>query len=138
MFCKITNLRPRIPIPANYAICDPGFSLFNSRSAGFTLLEILVALAIIGMTLVTVLHTLNYHSSLAYENAVTTQMVQLAKEKMSGLEDNPVNAKGSIEGTSFTFDNIVTETDDPSMINMRTIVKGNGKEVVLNEFVYRK
>lgn len=56
-------------------------NLENEKSFGFTLLEIMIALAIIGLTLVTVLHTVNYHSNVSYENIVTTQMVQSAKEK---------------------------------------------------------
>lgn len=115
-------------------------SNFKSQisNAGFTLLEIMIALAIIGMTLVTILYTVNYHSSVSNDNAVFTQMVQSAKEKILELEINPSNSKGNIEGSGFTFENIVKETEDPSIIELKTILKGQGKEVVLNEFVYRK
>lgn len=102
---------------------------------GFTLLEIMIALAIIGLTLVTVLHTVNYHSNVSYENIVTTQMVQSAKEKISDNETDPVNSKGNIEGTDFTYENIVSATDDPGIIELKTVVKGEGKEIVLNELV---
>jgi prepilin-type N-terminal cleavage/methylation domain-containing protein len=102
---------------------------------GFTLLEIMIALAIIGLTLVTVLHTVNYHSNVSYENIVTTHMVQSAKEKISLMETNQVNSKGNIEGTDLAFENIVSATDDPGIIELKTVVKGRGKEVVLNELV---
>ena len=102
---------------------------------GFTLLEIMIALAIIGLTLVTVLHTVNYHSNVSYENIVTTQMVQSAKEKISDIETNPVNSNGNIEGTDFTYENIVSVTDDPEIIELKTVVKSQGKEIVLNELV---
>jgi len=102
---------------------------------GFTLLEIMIALAIIGLTLVTVLHTVNYHSNVSYENIVTTQMVQSAKEKISDIETNPVNSNGNIEGTDFTYENIVSATDDPEIIELKTVVKSQGKEIVLNELV---
>jgi len=102
---------------------------------GFTLLEIMIALAIIGLTLVTVLHTINYHSNVSYENIVTTQMVQSAKEKISDIETNPVNSNGNIEGTDFTYENIVSVTDDPEIIELKTVVKSQGKEIVLNELV---
>lgn len=107
----------------------------TSLPSGFTLLEIMIALAIIGLTLVTVLHTVNYHSKVSYENIVTTHMVQLAKEKMTGIEPNPVNSKGTIEGTDFTYETIVSPTDDPGMIRLKAIVKAEGKEVVLNEII---
>ncbi len=102
---------------------------------GFTLLEIMIALAIIGLTLVTVLQTVNYHSNVSYENIVTTHMVQLAKEKIWDMETNPVNSKGNIEGTDLTFENIVSATDDPVIIELKTVIKGQGKEIVLNELV---
>jgi prepilin-type N-terminal cleavage/methylation domain-containing protein len=113
---------------------NSSFILLHS-SFGFTLLEIMIALAIIGLTLVTVLHTVNYHSNVSYENIVTTQMVQLAKEKISDMETNQVNSKGNIEGTDLAFENIVSGTDDPGIIELKTVVKGQGKEIVLNELV---
>ena len=62
-------------------------------------------------------------------------MVQLAKEKMTGIETNPVNSKGAIEGTDLTYETIVSPTDDPGIVGLKTVVKGQGKEVVLNEIV---
>ncbi|MBI5098231.1 MAG: type II secretion system protein [Nitrospirae bacterium] len=113
-------------------------SKFQISKKGFTLLEIMIALAIIGLTLVTVLHTVNYHSNVSYENIVTTQMVQLAKEKISDMETNPVNSKGNIEGTDLAFENIVSPTDDPFIIELKTVIKGQRKEIVLNELVIKK
>jgi prepilin-type N-terminal cleavage/methylation domain-containing protein len=128
MFNRIANYKLQITRSMNLRI-------LNSRKAGFTLLEIMIALAIIGLTLVTVLHTVNYHSKVSYDNIVTTHMVQLAKEKMTGIETNPVNSKGTIEGTDLTYETIVSPTDDPGMIRLKAIVKSEGKEVVLNEIV---
>ncbi|RJQ50359.1 MAG: prepilin-type N-terminal cleavage/methylation domain-containing protein [Nitrospiraceae bacterium] len=106
-----------------------------SNLKGFTLLEIMIALAIIGMTLMTVLHTVNYHANIANENTASTQMTQLAKEKLFDLEANPVSSSGSIEGTGFTYENIVSATEDPEIIELKSIVKGQGKEVLLNEII---
>jgi len=116
---------------------NSSFILLHS-AFGFTLLEIMIALAIIGLTLVTVLQTVNYHSNVSYENIVTTHMVQLAKEKIWDMETNPVNSKGNIEGTDLTFENIVSATDDPVIIELKTVIKGQGKEIVLNELVIKK
>jgi prepilin-type N-terminal cleavage/methylation domain-containing protein len=104
----------------------------------FTLLEIMIALAIIGMTLMTVLHTANYHANLSNENTVVTQMTQLAKEKLYELEKSPSSSSGKIEGTDFTYENVLSETDSPWIIELKTAIKGKGQEVVLNEFVVRK
>ncbi len=114
---------------------NPKSEIRNPKLTGFTLLEIMLALAIIGITLVTVLHTVNYHANVSSENIVTTQMVQLAKEKISDMEINRVNSKGPVEGTDFIYENIVSVTDDPGKIELKTIVKGPGREIILNEFV---
>jgi prepilin-type N-terminal cleavage/methylation domain-containing protein len=106
-----------------------------NRKEGFTLLEIMIALAIIGLTLMTVLHTANYHADLSNENTMVTQMTQLAKEKLFELEENLTSSSGSAGDSGFTFENVVSETDIPGIIALKTTVKAKGKEVVLNELV---
>jgi prepilin-type N-terminal cleavage/methylation domain-containing protein len=131
MFNRITNHELRITGSANLRI-------LTSLKAGFTLLEIMIALAIIGLTLVTVLYTVNYHSKVAYENIVTTQMVQFAKEKMNEIETDPINSKGSFEGTDFTYNTSVSPTEYPDIVELKTVVKGQGKEITLHEFIRNK
>ncbi|MBI4847061.1 MAG: prepilin-type N-terminal cleavage/methylation domain-containing protein [Nitrospirae bacterium] len=113
-------------------------NLSTSMSSGFTLLEVMIALAIISMTLMTVLHTVNYHANILNENALTTELTQLAKGKILDLETNIVSSTGKFEGTEYTYENTVSETDTPGIVELRTIVKGQGKEVMLNEFVLKK
>ncbi|MBI5407745.1 MAG: prepilin-type N-terminal cleavage/methylation domain-containing protein [Nitrospirae bacterium] len=133
---KNKNQKHKIPNFLSSFFHPSSFILLPS-SSGFTLLEIMIALAIIGMTLVTVLHTVNYHAKVSYENIVATQMIQLAKEKLIDLEANPVNSNGAFEGTGFTFENVVLETEDPEILELKTVVKGQGKEFVLNELVLK-
>lgn len=114
----------------------PSFSA--SYHSGFTLLEVMIALAIISITLMTVLHTVNYHANVLYENSLTTELTQLAKGKILDLETNTVSSTGKFEGTEFTYENTVSETDTPGIVELKTIVKGQGKEVMLNEFVLKK
>jgi len=109
------------------------------RTSGFTLLEIMIALAIIGLTLVTVLYTVNYHSKVAYENMVTTQLVQFAKEKINEAEINQVNSKGTVEGTDITYETTVSPTEeDPDLVELKTVVKEQEKKIILNELVRNK
>jgi prepilin-type N-terminal cleavage/methylation domain-containing protein len=109
------------------------------RISGFTLLEIMIALAIIGLTLVTVLYTVNYHSKVAYENMVTTQLVQFAKEKINEAEINKVNSKGSFEGTDITYETTVSPTEeDPDLVEVKTVVKEQEKKIILNELIRNK
>ncbi len=108
---------------------------FSSARSGFTLLEIMIALAIIGSTVTVVLHTVNYHTNIMHENIVTTEMYQLAKEKLHGLKENPVNSKGKIPGTDFTYENVVVKPEDSDIITLTTFVFSRDKKVSLLELV---
>ncbi len=122
----------------NFKICNLQFAISNSRRGGFTLLEIMIALAIIGITLTIILHTVNYHADVMYENILTTQMYQLAKEKMNELEMSPKNSKGNLDATGFKYENIVSDIEDSVIIELKTIVRGHNKEIVLEELVIKR
>jgi len=115
-----------------------------SIKAGFTLVEIMIAIAIVGVTVIAVFNTVNYHAGIAYEQTVSTRMLLMAKEKISEMEITPQNSKGVIEGTDFTYENIVNHTKNDKIIELKTTVSGlarqggDNKTVVLNELVIRK
>jgi len=115
------------------------FSFEHARSdlSGFTLLEIMIALAIIGMTLTVVIHTVNYHANVLHENIMTTEMYQVAKEKMHELEMNPVKSKGKIDKTDLQYESTVTTVEELGLIELKTVIYGKGKEVALSELVPR-
>ncbi|MDH4028915.1 MAG: prepilin-type N-terminal cleavage/methylation domain-containing protein [Nitrospirota bacterium] len=103
---------------------------------GFTLIEIMIALAIIGMTVTVILNAVNYHTKVLYENTLATQMYQLAKEKMTLLEKEPVNSKGSFESAvGITFENTASAMEETDIVELTTVVKGYGKEVVLKRLI---
>ncbi|AJE02120.1 prepilin-type N-terminal cleavage/methylation domain-containing protein [Geobacter pickeringii] len=54
---------------------------------GFTLLEVMVALAIIAGTVFTVISAVNYHLSIAARDRDETAAILLARQKLDGLED---------------------------------------------------
>jgi len=109
----------------------------RQRRDGFTLLEVMIALAIIGATLAVVIHTVNYHAEIMYQNTMTTQMYQMAKEKMHELENNHANASGSL-GPLYTFENRITRLEDSEVFELKTTVTGQGKEVSLTERVVKE
>jgi prepilin-type N-terminal cleavage/methylation domain-containing protein len=109
-----------------------------SSSFGFTLLEIMIALAIIGTALTVIVHTVNYHTNVMYENTQTTRMYQLAKEKMNELEMAPRSSSGDIDTTGFSYENTATPIKDTRLVELKTIVKGQGRQIVLNELVITK
>ena len=107
-------------------------------NAGFTLLEVMIALAIISMTVTVILHTVNYHSDIMYENTLRTTMLQAAKEKMVELEMDNTASKGVIGSAGITYKKTVSQTDHPGIIELRATVEGHGKRVTLNELVREK
>ena len=66
-----------------------GFSLrpIILSKKGFTLLEVLIALAIVGGLLVTLIYSLNYHLGLVERQEIITVATLLAKGKMIDLEN---------------------------------------------------
>lgn len=117
--------------------CNQTTSMPN-KNDGFTLLEIMIALAIIGIALTTILYTVNYQADVAYENTVTTQMYMLAKEKISEMERNPGNSSGDLPDTGFRYVNTAEPIANTDIIELKTVVSGHGKEVVLNELFTEK
>ncbi len=113
-------------------------------SKGFTLLEIMIALAIVSTAIITILLTVNYHAGVAYEHTLETRMLLLAKEKIAELEINPENAKGVFPETDFSYETTVknieyTQTAESAVIvELKTIVRGNGKEIELSQLVIQK
>ena len=107
----------------------------GQSNSGFTLLEIMIALAIIGTALTIIIHTVNYHAGIMYDNTLTTQMVQLAKEKMNELESAPQNQKGDIGTTGLTFENIVSPIQDSDIVKLTTVVKGEGRQIVFTKLI---
>ncbi|MBL7031597.1 MAG: prepilin-type N-terminal cleavage/methylation domain-containing protein [Nitrospira sp.] len=108
------------------------------NAAGFTLLEVMIALAIIAMTVTVILHTVNYHADIMYENTLSTKMFQIAKEKMLELEMENTASKGVISTTEITYETKVSETDDPEIIELRATITGHGKKITLSELVRKK
>jgi len=111
---------------------------FQPDSSGFTLLEIMIALAIIGTTLTVILHTVNFHAGIMDDNTITTRMYQVAKEKMYDLETSGKNSKGKISETGFTYENVAIKQEESDIIELRTIVRGGKKEIVLNSLIRKK
>ncbi len=110
----------------------------NKITTGFTLLEVMIALAIIGIALTVILHTVNYHVDVMQENTLTTIMYQTAKEKMYDLKKTLINSKGAVESTQLTYENLVFKSNDFNIIELKTVVRGQDNEVSLNAFVIKK
>jgi prepilin-type N-terminal cleavage/methylation domain-containing protein len=105
---------------------------------GFTLLEIMIALAIIGIALTTIIYTVNYQSNIAYDDTVTTQMYMLAKEKIAEMEKSPQNSSGNFPGTEIKYTSTIEPIANTDLVEFKMVVSGHGKEVALSELIMKK
>lgn len=105
---------------------------------GFTLLEIMIALAIIGTALTVIIHTVNFHAGIMDENILTTKMYQMAKEKMRELEALPQNSEGGTATMGLEYVNSVLPIEDSDVVKLTTVVRGYGKQVMLDQLIIKK
>ena len=54
-----------------------------------------------------------------HENIMTTEMYQVAKEKMHELEMNPVKSKGKIDKTDLLYESTVTTVEELGLIELK-------------------
>lgn len=66
----------------------------GAAANGFTLLEVMVALAIMAGVILTVLGAVNYHAGIIGSERDSTTMTLLARMRLNELEQTPRNAEG--------------------------------------------
>lgn len=112
---------------------------YNLFRAGFTLLEVLIALAIVGSLLVTVIYTLNYNLGIVDKHETITVATLLAKEKMADLGKNPVDKKGNFDNPyeNYIYETSVKDSPYAGISEIIVIVKTGNEEVKLNEFIFK-
>ncbi|MGE5299543.1 MAG: type IV pilus modification PilV family protein [Acidobacteriota bacterium] len=111
------------------------FSPFARR--GFTLLEIMIALAIIGGLLITLLYSLNYHLGIAERQETLTIATMLAKNKLHEIETSPAATKGDFPDPygAYHYTTEIKASPYPGISEVLVTVV-NGKEYVkFSEFI---
>ncbi len=118
--------------------------VFHLSSSGFTLLEVMIALAIAGIAIIAILQTVNYQAGVAYEHTLYTRMLLMAKEKIGETEISLQDDKGVFPETDISYETMVREikdsqqTEDEGIVELKVIVRGHDKEIELSELVTRK
>jgi len=108
-------------------------------SKGFTLLEVMVALAIVGGLLVTLLYTVSLHLAVAERHEVVTKAVLLAREKLSQVKAGTREAEGRFappnEGYKWRVDVVENQYFGVTVFNLSVSVTRGHERVVLNELM---
>lgn len=110
-------------------------SVPRNRSNGFTLLEVMVALAVVGILLVGLLQTLNYHLDVASQHETRTVTTLLASRKLTETRKDPVASEGDFEDPykDYHYKAELGESKFPGVGHITVTVTGHGERAVLRE-----
>ncbi len=112
-------------------------SVVTQNRRGFTLIEVMIGIAILGGLLVTLIYSLNYHLGFTERQFAITNITNLAKEKIVEMEETPQAGEGQFPEpyAMIYYQTKVKESRFPGMQEFIVIV-GDGKEsIVLTELV---
>jgi len=104
---------------------------------GFTLLEVMVSLAIVGGLLMTLIYTLNYNLGVTEKLFAVTDMTNLAREKLKEMETEPRENKGHFPAPyeTLNYETKVRDSAFPDFTEIAVTV-GDGKtRVMLSELI---
>ena len=106
---------------------------------GFTLLEVLVALAIISGLLVTLIYTVNYQLGIVGRQETVTIATLLAKSTLTELEKKPESKKGQFDSPyeAYTYETAIKDSPYPGVNEITVLVSAGQEEVKLNEFIFK-
>ncbi len=108
----------------------------NSRE-GFTLLEVMISLAILASLVVTAMYTLNYHMGVADRQETSTVALMLAKGKLSELKPVAASDSGSFEAPydDYRYVAQVNESSFSGVFEARVTVRKDKEEVMLRKLL---
>ena len=114
-----------------------GLNLSGLAEGGFTLLEIMISLAIIGGLLVTVIYTLNYHLGLAERQEFQTTATMLSKNKMAEAEKNPAASKGEFPEpySGYRYETALNESPYLGVSVLSVVVSRGNEDFKLSEMI---
>ncbi len=110
---------------------------FKNKKNGFSLLEVMISLAITGGLLVTLIYTLNHHLGIAERQKIITDCTNLAKQKLHEMEKTPTTGKGQFNPpySTFSYDTAVLNSSLPSMLEIKVTVMKDKENVVLSKLI---
>ncbi|MEW6162294.1 MAG: type II secretion system protein [Nitrospirota bacterium] len=111
------------------------FLLVTKR--GFTLIEVMIALSIVGALLVTLIYTLNYNLGIAERHETITVAAILARDKISEIEKRPVDSRGEFPEpySDYQYETTVKESVYPNISEISVVIRKGKEEVKLSELI---
>ncbi|MBI4688677.1 MAG: type II secretion system protein [Nitrospirae bacterium] len=108
---------------------DTDTVFLHSRKAGFTLLEIMISLGIIGVLLITLIYTLNYHLGIVERHETITTASLLAREKIE--EKYSGEKKGTFPEpySSYSYEIGLSESAYPGVSEISVVVRRDKEEI---------
>lgn len=107
------------------------------QQQGFTLLEVMVSLAIVGGLLMTLIYTLNYNLGITGKMFEVIHMTNLAKGKIAEMETEPRETSGNLPAPheALNYETKVSASAFPEIHEIAVTV-GDGKtRVMLSELI---
>lgn len=112
---------------------------YHSPSAvkGFTLLEIMISLAVIGGLLVTLLYTLNYHLGIAERQEFITIATMLSKNRIAEVEKAPIISEGDFPEpySGYRYVTVIRESPYPGISEITVTVSRGNESLKLSELI---
>lgn len=104
---------------------------------GFTLLEVMIALAIAGGLLVVLLYSISFHLSLVGTQEAETVSTLLCKQKLDDLKDKPIAGEGAFPDpySAYKYKTTVTPSAYDGLTVLGASVQSGPAEVTLREVV---
>ncbi|MDD5286015.1 MAG: prepilin-type N-terminal cleavage/methylation domain-containing protein [Desulfuromonadaceae bacterium] len=106
---------------------------------GFTLLEVMVALAIMACVILTLLGSVNYHIGIIANERDSTTLTILARYRMAELEQSPAKGEGTFAPLhpELSWKSDLLPADLPGLQKMVVKVRrgSDGREVALVRYI---
>ena len=111
----------------------------RSDASGFTLLEVMVALAIMAGVIVTLLGAVNYHLGIIANERDSTALTLLARKRMSEMEQTPAKGEGTFAPAhpelSWKADLLPTDLPGLQKLVIKVRRGSDGREVALVRYL---